>query len=180
MPSDATSTPWSVHQAFDTGGEQFRPLLGLLAAGWIGMLRGPVGSGGVEIQQAPHGLDSGSHVEQHPPHIGVLVDRGLGTAFSVGAATLAALGGEGGRLLIGPLGYGQAFKAHQEAGLVHHGEHLAHPLVLFAHQLTDRPVKFHYAGGAGVDADLVLQPDAADGIALAHAAVAVHQVFGGR
>ena len=105
--------------------------------------------------------------------------RPVGTG--AGGPALAALAGEGQGLLVGPLGDGQPLQAHAEAGQVHHLEHVAHAVVLVADQMPDRAAVVavgHHAGGAGVDAELVLDGDAAHVVAGPGLARGVGQVLG--
>ena len=100
------------------------------------------------------------------------------SAPPVAAPPLDPLPGVGERGLIGALGDRQALEADLEAGVVHHGEHRAHAALLLADQVADRAVvvpERHDAGGAGVDAELVLQRDAAHVVARPERAVGLDQ-----
>ena len=94
---------------------------------------------------------------------------------------LHPLAGKGDGLLIGPLGNRHALQADVDAGMVHHGEHGRHAPVLLADQIADAGVlvaERHHAGGAGMDAQLVLQRHAAHVVAHARAAVLTDQELG--
>ena len=91
------------------------------------------------------------------------------------------LAGVGQRLLVGALGDAEALMADGEARVVHHREHAAHALVLLADQQADRTVDVaigHDAGRAGVDAQLVLERDAAQVVAPPGRAILVGQELG--
>ena len=75
-----------------------------------------------------------------------------------GLALLAILR-VGERMLIGALGDAHALTAHPEPGVVHHGEHGAHALVRLAHEPAGGAVILHHAGGAAMQAHLVLEAD---------------------
>ena len=64
------------------------------------MAGGSVGSCGVEEEQTPHGLGAGSHVQQHPAHVGMFDYRGLGTGLSIVSSALSSFCGEVRRLLL--------------------------------------------------------------------------------
>ncbi len=112
----------------------------------------------------------------------MLDDGGLLTGRCPHRPPLAALLRVGPRILVGPLGEGQALEAHREPGVVHHREHVAHSLVLLADQVADRPLAGvavgHDAGGARLDAHLVLDGHAAHVVGLTRAAVVTHQELG--
>ena len=96
-----------------------------------------------------------------------------------GPAALATLLGVVERLLVGALGDGDTLLTDAQAGVVHHGEHVLHALVLVAHEVADGAVALlavrHRAGRRGVDPHLVLDGDAGDVVVLAERAVVVHE-----
>ena len=97
------------------------------------------------------------------------------------ARALDALSGIGQGLLVGALGQAQPLVTDGQAGIVHHGEHAAHALILLAEEKAHRTVVVtvgHDAGGARLDAQLVLQRDAAQIVAAAEAAVVARQELG--
>ena len=68
-----------------------------------------------------------------------------------------------------------------KTGVVHHGEHASHAGVDIADQIGSSSSLLavgHHAGGAGVDAQLVLDADALDIVAVPEAAVGIDQVLG--
>ena len=90
-------------------------------------------------------------------------DRGVGLA-GPGRAALTAVKRIGQRVLIGPLGDADALDPDGEAGGVHHHEHMGQALIGLADQFGGRALIGHHAGGRGVDAQLVLDPDGAEGV----------------
>ena len=87
-----------------------------------------------------------------------MIERRLARRRAGGPALLALLGVLHG-VLVGPLGQREALEADRQAGVVHHREHVPHALVLLADQVADGAVAVavgHDAGGAGLDAHLVL------------------------
>ena len=159
-------------------GQQVDPLLGPLPGGLVGSVAGDVDGLGVEVQQGPHGLDLGLHGEEHAPHVGVLDDERLLPRVGPGRPALAALRGEGPGLLVGPLGQRQPLHAHGQPGVVHHREHGPHAAVLRPDELAHRVLVAEHAGGAGLDAHLVLDRHAPDAVALPEGAVVAHEVLG--
>ena len=106
--------------------------------------------------------------------------RAAGQAAIHGAA-LHALAGIGHGFLVGTARNGHAFQAHGVAGGVHHDEHVFQATVFFAHQVAHRAAvvaKLQHGRGAALDAQLVLDAHAMHVIALAQAAVGVHQELG--
>ena len=82
--------------------------------------------------------------------------------------------GVGKGLLIGALGQPQAFVPDGQARIVHHREHAAHARVLVADQEADGAALVaigHDAGGAALDAELVLELEAAKIVAASQAAI---------
>ena len=150
------------------------------ASSWLALAHrlGRVGLGevealGVEVRQAPQRLDVRLHRQQHPAHVGVVDDRRV--ARRARRPALAALGGVGHRLLVRPLAERQPLQPDRQAGRVHHLEHVAHALVGLADEVADGVVVGHHARRAGVDAHLVLDRHALDGVALAERAVVVDE-----
>ena len=66
------------------------------------------------------------------------------------------------RLLVRPVGKGQALYADIQTGVIHHGEHRLHPGVGFTYQVSDRLVEIHNTRRAAVDAQLVLDRHTSD------------------
>ncbi len=121
-----------------------------------------------------------AHLQQHALDIGVNDDRVEPVALFADGAALAALLGEGQRLLIGAVGNADAFEADAEAGLVHHREHALHAAIFLADQVADRAALVahgHGAGGGGVHAELVLDAGGMDIVACAERAVGIDQKF---
>ncbi len=99
----------------------------------------------------------------------------LGAAVVLGLHTGA---GEGGRLLVGPLGDRQPLDADREPGVVHHGEHVGEAAAFLADQIAHRAAivpEGHHAGRAAVDAELVLQRHAAQVVTLPGLAVGIDE-----
>ncbi len=105
----------------------------------------------------------------------------IGSACLVGRlgagerTALDALAGVVHRILIGDLGDRQALQPDAEARLVHHHEHGVQSAVLRPDQEAGRLIVVHDAGGVAVDAHLVLDRAAGDGIARARLAVLVDE-----
>ncbi len=78
------------------------------------------------IDQGPRSHRQRSHSQQHPANVGMIGDR---------LAVLAAFERISDRALGGAFGDPDALKRYVEAGIVHHREHRAHPLIL----ATDHP-----------------------------------------
>ena len=103
------------------------------------------------------------------------------SAGSPGDPALDAVAGEGERLLVGALGDGEAFDPDAEPGHVHHREHVLEAAILLADQRADgpRPVaEGEHGGGAAVDAELVLERDAAHVVVAAGRAARIGQELG--
>jgi hypothetical protein len=99
--------------------------------------------------------------------------------LGVRAAALAALLRVRERLLVGALGDREPLDADPEPGVVHHREHAAHAGVRLADEVADRTLALlavgHHARRGRVDAELVLERDAGDVVALAERTVVVHE-----
>ena len=130
-PREATSTPTSVDQALAMGVSSSSRRRAASRSACGRRRRGQVGGDGGEQADGPRGLDLGLHVRQHPAHVRVVEDRRAGLA-GPGRAALAALQGEGQRLLVGPLGDADALHADVQPRGVHHGEHVRQALVRLA------------------------------------------------
>src|SRR6185437_2137657 len=81
-------------------------------------------------------------------------------------------------VLEGPLGHGGPLETDGQPGGVHHGEHGGHPTVEVADQLALGGFVGHDAGGAAVEAELLLDADAVDGVAGTEGAVGADEEFG--
>ena len=139
----------------------------------VGVALRDVDTRGDVVGQRPRRLHQGPRGQQHAADVGVLDDGHVLDAFA----------GIGHRLLGGALGHRDAFQAHRQAGVVHHGEHQPEALVFAAQQPADGAfvlAEGHDAGGAGVDAQLLLDLDAFDVVAPAQAAIGVDQELGHR
>jgi hypothetical protein len=99
------------------------------------------------------------------------VGRLVGRLGAGQAAHLDAVAGIGHGILVGHLRQPQPLVAHPQARGVHHHEHRRQPLVRLAHQGARGAIQVDLAGRAAVDAHLVLDRGAEDGIAFAQAAV---------
>ena len=167
----------------DHGGQQVDARLGRGADTRVGVALGGIERGGGRVNEPAHGLVGGLHGHQHAAHVGVADDRHRVAAAAAVADGMALdpLLGVGERRLIGALADRQALQADQHPGVVHHGEHAGHAPVLLAHEVTDRAARIavgHDAGRRGVDAELVLERDAAQVVARARRAVRAGQELG--
>ena len=106
-------------------------------------------------RQQPAGQGDGAHLGQHPRHVGVAVDRD---------AALDTVGGIGLGQGQGPGALRHALHADAEPRRIHHGEHGIQPAIGLAHQLRLGALEQHDAGGGGMDAELLLDPAAAQPI----------------
>ncbi len=104
-------------------------------------------------------------------------DRGVLLACP-DAAALTALQCIGQGVLIGALGDAHALDTDGQAGGVHHDEHMGQALVRLADQFGAGALIAHDAGGRRVDAQLVLDADRAEGVALAQRTVGVDRELG--
>ncbi len=85
------------------------------------------------------------------------------------------------RLLHRAFGDLHTLAADIDAGLIHHREHGAQTFVFAPDQLADAIAMIaiaHHAGGRGVDAELMLQANAAQIVARAKLSFRPHQIFG--
>ena len=139
-----------------------------------------VGVAGRVVGQRAAGLGDGAHGAQDAAHIRV-VDDGHGLARrTIHRTALHAFGGIGQRMLVGAVGHGHALHADGEARGVHHDEHGVQATVLLADQVTHGAAgvaELQRGGGAGLDAELVLDGHAVHVVALAQRAVGVDQEF---
>src|SRR5690606_28810554 len=113
----------------------------------------------------------------HPPHIRVVDDGGV-LAGGADRQALAALLRVVEGLLVGALADGEALHADRETGAVHHDEHDAHSLVLFADEVAGGVLVVHDAGGGAVDTQLLLYREALDAVAVTQRTVLVHHALG--
>src|SRR5579863_4595148 len=105
-------------------------------------------------------------------------DRQPDAVLGADRFALDALARVGSRLLIGALADRHALQADMQPRHVHHDEHGLEATVLLAYQRADGAAVVaigHDAGRAGVDAELVLEADAAQIVARAQAAVVVNE-----
>ena len=96
---------------------------------------------------------------------GWTISGSAASALLPGSPALPALERVGGGVLVGELGLREALVAAAEPRGVHHDEHRREALVLPADQPAGRAVEVHHAGGAAVDAHLVLDRAAGDRVA---------------
>ena len=94
------------------------------------------------------------------------------------AAHLQTVLGIGQRVLVGHFGQAQRLVAHAQTGCVHHHKHGLQALVGLAHHFAHSAVHHDLGGGVGLDAHLVFQTAAVDGVALTQRAIGVHLVLG--
>src|SRR5690606_28769292 len=129
------------------------------------------------VGEGTYRLRLGAHRHQHAAHVRVTDDRHRLTPAR-GIATLHAIMGIGTRLLQRALGDRHALQAYAEPGIVHHGEHVFDAAALLADQPADGASGVaigHDAGGAGVDAQLVLDRGDAQVVAFAQRTVRLRQ-----
>jgi hypothetical protein len=99
--------------------------------------------------------------------------------FGAGQRTpLQPILGVGRGILIGDLGYRQALHADAEPRLVHHREHRVDAAVLRADQPAGGAVVVHHAGGVAMDAHLLLDRPAGNGVSRTERAVRLGQDLG--
>ncbi len=89
--------------------------------------------------------------------------------------SLFALQRIGQRVLIGRLGHADTLHADAKPGVVHHGEHRSHALVLFPNQPAGRAIVFHDRGRRPMQAQLVFKADNAQRVALTGFAIFIRQ-----
>ncbi|MNJ35874.1 hypothetical protein D3C77_306400 [compost metagenome] len=162
-------------EGFDDRDQQGRAPPGIAAAVFKVELAGGVGG------EHAAAFAQGFLGQQHAPHIGVDDDRVGGFVRRHRAADgprLQALTGIGQAALERRFGDAQALQADLKARVVHHGEHAGQALVGLPHQPAGGAVEIHHTGGRALDAHLVFQRTAAQGIALAEGAVGIHQHLG--
>ncbi|MNP11072.1 hypothetical protein D3C76_1032460 [compost metagenome] len=75
-------------------------------------------------------------------------------------------------------GNAQALQSNLEARIVHHREHAGQALIRLTDQPTRGAVEIHHTGGGTLDAHLVLQRPAAQGIARSGRSIGVEQPLG--
>ena len=115
-----------------------------------------VGRDGAGVADGAARLDLGAHQGEHTPDVWVVDDE---------RAALTALLRIGERFLVRGFGNGDAFHADIQARRVHHREHGGEAAILFADQPALRAFIGHRAGGRSVDAHLLLNANAAHGVA---------------
>ena len=134
-------------------------------------------------QKAPASFRDGLHPQEHAPHVRMLDDRnprGI-LAGCLKMPPLDPLPGVVEGVQEGCGGASQRLHAHVQAGLVHHHEHGAHALVFLAQQGSEASApgaQGHGAGGAAVDAHLLLDAGADDVVGLAQAPVVIDPDLG--
>ena len=113
----------------------------LAARGLVGGGATSIDGGRVDKAQRAHGFDVALHGQQHAPHVGMFDDRRRRLGRPDGVA-LSPLVRECQCLLIRTLADGQPFDADRQSRKVHHGENVAHALLLVTDEVTDRAVMF--------------------------------------
>ena len=149
-------------------------------------------SRGGHIGERSRSLGEGAHGHQHTPNVGVRDDRDRPWGTFNGA-TLYPFTGERNRLLIGPVGHGNALQTNRKAGRVHHDEHIFEAAVFLAHQpgngagggcsaarrrerVLAVPIKQH-GGWTRFDAKFVFNRRAINVVPSAQAAIVVRKKF---
>ena len=156
----------------------------LAAAARCGRVLGAAGHvrlSGRDEADGAGGLGQRLHGHEAAADVGVLDDGAHLAALARGGAALPALLGVGHRALRRPLGHRHALRADRQPRRVHHDEHDVEAAVLLAHQVADGAVLLavlHHAGGARVDAELVLQAGADHIVARTERAVLVDEILG--
>ena len=179
-PIDATSQPMSVENALATGvSSATRFTAAARCAGSLARRAMSV-SLAVTRQMARAAWVSAFMVSRLRRMSGCSTMGAMSVRPGGDAAALLALPCIGESALGGALGQGHALHAHRQAGRVHHDEHDVEATVLLAHQVADGAVLLavlHHAGGACMDAELVLDAGADDVVARAQRAIGVHQIL---
>ena len=147
-----------------------RPFARGVAAG------GEVERDGGQAADAARRLDVRLHRHQHPLDVGVLDDRAH--AVAVGPAALAALPGKSQRLLIGALADRHTLRPDCSRAAFIITNIAARPRFSAPTSQAFAPSVEHDAGRRAVDAELVLDPGAAQVVALAERAIVVDEEFG--
>ncbi len=140
---------------------------------------------GGEIGERAGRLGAGAHRQQHAPHVGMVDDRRYRAAISRWARhadrlALNAATGIGERGLVGALGDADPLHPDQEAFGVHHREHGFEAAMRLTDAPADRPAILavgEHAGRRGVDAELLLEPQGVDVVALGRLAVVIEEEF---
>ena len=83
-----------------------------------------------------------------------------------------------GGVLVSHFALGQPLQPDAEPRRVHHDEHRLQALLALADEPALRAVVVHHAGRVAVDAHLLLERAARNGVALAERAVVVHEELG--
>ncbi len=139
----------------------------------IRLQRRPQREGAAALVPGLDGQKRAADIGMHDQRIGLLFRR----LDARERAALDALARIVGGVLVGDFGDGETLQAHAEAGFVHHHEHGVEALVLRADEIAGRAVIVHDAGRVAVNAHLVLDGAAGDGIALARRAVVLQHEF---
>ncbi len=165
----------------DHGNEQIDAALLRRADVTVGMMARTVDGAGGVIGERAHRLGLRAHRQQHAPDVGVMDDGISAAGWRGDRLALDALPGEVARLLVGALGDGDALQPDIEPRIVHHREHALHAAVLLADEEADGAAIVavgEHAGRAGMDAELMLEADAAHVVARPETAVGIDQELG--
>ena len=122
-----------------------------------------------------------THGHEHALDVWVVHDGHRRLGRSIHRTALHAIARVAHGLLIRPLGNGNALDPHGKARRVHHDEHVLQATVFLAHQIAHGAAfvaVLQHRGGAGFDAQLMLDADTAHVVALAQRTVGVHQHLG--
>ena len=158
-PSDATSLPMSVENAFAIGVSSAPRAAASPRTFGVRRAHRDIHRDRGGIADRARGGGQRAHLHQHPLDVGMHDDGVEPVALLADGAALAALLRERQRLLVGAVGDADALEADAEPGLVHHREHAEHAAVFLADQVADRAALVahrHGAGRRGMHAELVL------------------------
>ena len=144
----------------------------------VGIVVGDVDALRGAVDDRAHRLELGLHRQQHATHVGVVDDRRLLAGLGADGSALQPLLRVLASVLVGAISDGEALETDREAGVVHHREHVGHAPVLLADEEAGGFVVVEDAGGRRLDAELVLDRLADHAVAVAEAAVVVHQELG--
>ena len=170
--------PMSVHQAFDHRREQVDQALAPAARSLVGMTARGVQGGRRVVGEGARRLGLRLHRQQHALHVRMMDDR---DRVGIGPAEPSALDpfeGITAGLLKGAIRDSDPFQPDRHARVVHHREHQIEAAILFADQKADGTsvvAERHHRRRARIDAQLVLDGDAAEIVARPEPAVLLRQ-----
>ena len=179
-PMEATSQPMSVENALAMGVSSATRLAAAARSRRVLGAAGHVRLPGRDEADGASGLRQRLHGHERAADVGVLDDGAHLAALARCRAALPAILGIGDGLLRRALGHRHALRADRQPRRVHHDEHDVEAAVLLAQQVADGAVLLavlHHAGGARMDAELVLDARADHVVARAQRAVLVDEIL---